>query len=112
MPKRISERLKRYEATLSGEPPLEVKAPEQLSRVIVIGHKNPDTDSVAAAAGYAQLKQQMGMSHAVAACAGLPSARTEFLFKKFNVPMPVVVARRCIRLPRAGRARSAGAGDP
>ena len=95
MVKRVSERLKRYESGFS--PAVEVKpgaaAPaDRAPRVIVIGHKNPDTDSIAAAAGYAQLKQLMGMPHAVAACAGLPSARTEFLFRKFNVQLPSVLA--------------------
>ncbi|HLX59787.1 MAG TPA: putative manganese-dependent inorganic diphosphatase [Planctomycetota bacterium] len=95
--KRISERLKRYDIGLS--PALEnmpagttIIPPERAARVIVIGHKNPDTDSIAAAAGYAQLKQFMGLANAEPACAGLPSARTEFLFGKFNVPLPAVLA--------------------
>src|SRR5471032_989024 len=76
MSKRITERLRN---------PL---APTPPPRIIVIGHKNPDTDSIAAAAAYAALKRQLGVPNVMAACAGLPSARTEFLFKKFDVPMP------------------------
>ena len=76
MSKRITERLRN---------PL---VPTPPPRIIVIGHKNPDTDSIAAAAGYAALKRQLGVPNIMAACAGLPSARTEFLFKKFDVPMP------------------------
>jgi manganese-dependent inorganic pyrophosphatase len=89
--KRISERLRRIEL---GElaPGSTAIAAERQPRVIVIGHKNPDTDSVAAAAGYAELKRMMGLENAEARCAGLPSARTEFLFKKFNVPMPEVLS--------------------
>ena len=93
MAKRVSERLRRYESALlsaEGEAPAAVP-PERQPRVIVIGHKNPDTDSIAAAAGYAQLKNMMGVTHAASACAGFPSARTEFLFRKFNVPLPQVI---------------------
>ena len=92
--KRVSERLKRYESALlpavDGRPAASA-AVERSPRVIVIGHKNPDTDAIAAAAGYAQLKNMMGLANASAACAGLPSARTEFLFRKFNVPLPPVI---------------------
>ncbi len=77
MSKRITERLRKSDH------------PTPPPKIIVIGHKNPDTDSIAAAAGYADLKRQLGVPNVLAACAGLPSARTEFLFKKFNVPLPV-----------------------
>lgn len=63
----------------------------QKNRVIVIGHKNPDTDSIASAAGYAELKTQLGWSGVSAACAGMPSERTEFLFNWFKVPLPPVL---------------------
>jgi len=65
---------------------------ERSPRVIVIGHKNPDTDSIAAAAGYAQLKNMMGVTNVSPGCAGFPSARTEFLFRKFNIPLPPVIS--------------------
>jgi manganese-dependent inorganic pyrophosphatase len=89
---RISARLKWME---TGEGPLvagHATASARESRVIVIGHKNPDTDSIAAAAGYAELKRLTGVQNVSAACAGLPSARTEFLFKKFKVPLPPVIS--------------------
>ncbi|MBN2642899.1 MAG: putative manganese-dependent inorganic diphosphatase [Victivallales bacterium] len=54
----------------------------------VIGHKNPDTDSIAAAAATAELKKLQGMNNVIAACAGLPLERTEFIFKKFGCPLP------------------------
>lgn len=40
-----------------------------MSQVFVIGHKSPDTDSIAAAISYAALKRHFGMD-AVAKCAG------------------------------------------
>ncbi len=60
-------------------------------QTIIIGHKNPDTDSVAAAAGYAFYKEMMGEEGYIAACAGLPQKRTKFIFKKFGVSLPVIV---------------------
>lgn len=95
MGKRVSERIRLYEsAVLKAVDVNEPRAakPERKQRVIVIGHKNPDTDSIAAAAGYAQLKQMLGLASIEAACAGLPSARTDFLFKKFGLPLPPVLS--------------------
>lgn len=82
MNRRITDRLKRTDG--HAIPPVP-------QRIIIIGHKNPDTDSVAAATGYAELKRLQGFPGAEAACAGLPSARTEFLFKRFSVPLPPIL---------------------
>ncbi|MEI6231762.1 MAG: putative manganese-dependent inorganic diphosphatase [Planctomycetota bacterium] len=94
MGKRVSERLKRYESAVmpAVEVPELTTTVERSPRVIVIGHKNPDTDSIAAAAGYAQLKNMMGVTNVSPGCAGFPSARTEFLFRKFNIPLPPVIS--------------------
>lgn len=92
MNKRVSERQRRVElGDIPAVPPVVVSTLRE-PKVIVIGHKNPDTDSIAAAAGYAELKRKMGLHNASAACAGLPSARTEFLFNKFNLPLPPVLS--------------------
>ena len=64
---------------------------DNTDKTIVIGHKNPDTDSIAAAVGYAVLKKKQGIKNIQAACAGIPNARTEFLFNKFKVKLPQVV---------------------
>ncbi|MBQ9788862.1 MAG: putative manganese-dependent inorganic diphosphatase [Lentisphaeria bacterium] len=56
--------------------------------IVVIGHRNPDTDSVAASYALAELKKSLGIKNVVAARAGLVSERTEYLFKKFNTPLP------------------------
>ncbi len=60
-------------------------------KTIVIGHRNPDTDSCAAATGYAALKEMMGHENIVCACAGRPGARTEYLYRLFNVPLPEII---------------------
>ena len=54
---------------------------------IVIGHRNPDTDSIAAAYALAELRRHAGLN-VTPACAGLPGERTEYIFKRFNVPLP------------------------
>lgn len=56
--------------------------------VYIIGHKNPDTDSVAAAVGYAKLKNLLGYSNYKAARAGHLNPQTSYIFNKFNIPRP------------------------
>ena len=56
--------------------------------VYVIGHKNPDTDSVVSAAAYAELKRKLGMKEARAARAGAVNPQTEYIFERFKVPLP------------------------
>ena len=52
--------------------------------VYIIGHKNPDTDSVAAAVGYAKLKNLLGYSNYKAARAGHLNPQTSYIFNKFK----------------------------
>ena len=56
--------------------------------VYVIGHKNPDTDSVVSAAAYAHLKRAQGLSAAKAARAGAANPQTEYLFDRFGLELP------------------------
>lgn len=56
--------------------------------VYIVGHRNPDTDSVVAAAAYARLKHCLGNSEYVAARGGKMSPQTEYIFQRFNVPFP------------------------
>ena len=46
------------------------------NKVYIIGHRNPDTDSVVAATAYAKLKQLMGKSEYIAARAGKLAPQT------------------------------------
>ena len=57
-------------------------------KIYVIGHKNPDTDSVVSSASYARLKQLQGQNNCIAARAGKINSQTEYIFGRFNVPMP------------------------
>ena len=60
--------------------------------VYVIGHRNPDTDSVASAIAYANLRQRMGAGNIVAAMAGAPNPQTRFVLKKLAIPDPLYLA--------------------
>ena len=59
--------------------------------VYVIGHKNPDTDSVVSAAAYAALKRAQGLESARAARAGAVNPQTEYIFERFGVELPEFV---------------------
>ena len=54
---------------------------------LVIGHRNPDTDSVCSAIAYAYLKQQLGLN-AVPARAGKINPETQFVLEHFGIPVP------------------------
>ena len=57
--------------------------------VYVIGHRNPDTDSIVAAIAYARLKNILGQTEYFAARAGHLSPQTDYILKRFNVPKPL-----------------------
>ncbi len=63
-----------------------------MGEILVIGHRNPDTDAICAAIGYAEFKRRTGMPGAVAARCGDTNARIEFVLRTFGVPAPRVVA--------------------
>ena len=58
----------------------------------VIGHRNPDTDAICSAIGYAEFKRRTGMPEAVAARCGDTNDRIDFVLKTFGVPAPRFVA--------------------
>jgi manganese-dependent inorganic pyrophosphatase len=59
---------------------------------IVIGHKNPDMDSICSAIGYARLKQLQGIPNVIPARAGNTNARIDFVLQKFGVESPVFIS--------------------
>src|SRR4051812_33325556 len=61
-------------------------------QTIVIGHKNPDMDSICSALGYARLKQLLGMPDVIAARAGNTNDRIDFVLQKFGVEAPVFLS--------------------
>ena len=63
-----------------------------MSEILVIGHRNPDTDAICSALGYAEFKRRTGMPEAVAARCGDTNDRIDFVLKSFGVPPPRFVA--------------------
>ena len=56
--------------------------------IFVIGHKNPDTDTICSAIAYANLKNQVTNEHYVPMRAGELNPETSFVLDYFNVPTP------------------------
>ena len=57
--------------------------------VKVIGHRNPDTDSICSAIAYSRLKNILDPEHPCKPCrAGLLNRETEFVLDYFHVPAP------------------------
>jgi manganese-dependent inorganic pyrophosphatase len=63
-----------------------------MSEVFVIGHRNPDTDAICSAVGYAEFKRRTGMPEAVAARCGDTNDRIDFVLNTFGVPAPRFVS--------------------
>ncbi|HUB87581.1 MAG TPA: DRTGG domain-containing protein, partial [Verrucomicrobiae bacterium] len=63
-----------------------------MSEIFVIGHRNPDTDAICSAIGYAEFKRRTGMPEAVAARCGDTNDRIDFVLETFGVPAPRFVA--------------------
>lgn len=60
--------------------------------VYVIGHKNPDTDSICSAIAYAHLKNQITDKYYEARRAGQVNNETKFVLEKFDVEAPELIA--------------------
>lgn len=63
-----------------------------MSEILVIGHRNPDTDAICSAIGYAEFKRRTGMRDVVAARCGDTNERIDFVLRTFGVPAPRFVA--------------------
>lgn len=59
------------------------------NNIYVIGHKNPDTDSICAAIAYANLKRIQGNNNVIACRAGELNAETRYVLDYFKVAEPV-----------------------
>jgi len=60
-------------------------------KVWVVGHKNPDTDSICAAISYAYLKNQLGERQYVPKRAGAVSEETRYVLDYFKVEDPELI---------------------
>lgn len=64
-----------------------------MKEIIVIGHKNPDTDSICSAYCYAQLKNKLTphIKHTAARC-GTMNPQTKYIFNRLNLDAPLFIA--------------------
>ncbi|MBU5594160.1 manganese-dependent inorganic pyrophosphatase [Amphibacillus sp. MSJ-3] len=61
-----------------------------MSKILIFGHKNPDTDTITSAIVYSYLKNQLG-ENTEAVALGEPNSETSFALDYFNVAAPRVV---------------------
>ncbi len=64
---------------------------QEKKKTIVIGHKNPDTDSICSAICYADFKNRKDKGEYIPARAGELNPETEFVLSHFGVPVPELV---------------------
>ena len=57
-------------------------------KIYVVGHKNPDTDSICSAIAYANLKREITGNDYVAKRAGQINEETHYVLQKFGVKVP------------------------
>lgn len=62
------------------------------SPIYVVGHANPDTDSIASAVGYAWLLKERDGLDTVAARAGATNLQTSFVLKLLGLEAPVLIS--------------------
>lgn len=65
---------------------------DRKSEVYVVGHKNPDTDSICSAIAYANLKQKTSEGTYTAKRVGQLNAETEYVLKRFGVDAPTLLS--------------------
>ncbi|MFA5517698.1 MAG: putative manganese-dependent inorganic diphosphatase [Spirochaetota bacterium] len=59
-----------------------------MKKIYIIGHKNPDTDSIVSAIAYAELKKALGFDNYIPARAGKVNIQTAYILEKFDVEEP------------------------
>ncbi len=61
-------------------------------KIYVIGHRNPDSDSICSAIAYAELRRRQGLSCVRPARAGNVNQQTQFVLDSLGVEMPELVS--------------------
>lgn len=68
-----------------------MKNSENQMPLYVVGHRNPDTDAICAAIGYADLMRRKGVGHAVAARCGVVPVRTAWVLEQAGMEKPLLI---------------------
>ena len=70
-----------------------------MAHVYVTGHRNPDADSIAAAIGYAELKNRLGDGNSYQPVRlGEPNAQTSWLIERSEAPLPELLPHVLLRV--------------
>jgi manganese-dependent inorganic pyrophosphatase len=64
-----------------------------MSKILVFGHQNPDTDAIASALAFANWQRETAQLDTEAVALGTPNEETQFALDYFNVEAPRVVKR-------------------
>ena len=72
----------------------DIMSEERKRRTIVIGHKNPDTDSICSAICYAALKSKITGNEYVAGRAGHVNEETQYVLNYFHVEAPQLIKKQ------------------
>ncbi len=65
---------------------------QEPDKIFVVGHRNPDTDSICSAIAYADLRRQQGLQGVKAARAGTINRQTQFVLDHLGVDVPELLA--------------------
>lgn len=82
-----------------------------MSRTYVIGHVNPDTDSIASAVGYAWLLRERDGEDAIAARAGAINPQTTWVLKRLELEPPLLLTDASPRFETVTRRLDTAAPD-
>ena len=63
----------------------------KIGNVFVVGHQNPDSDSICSAIAYAELRSQQGLAGVSAARAGTINRQTQFILDHLDVKVPTLL---------------------
>lgn len=80
-------------------------------KVYVVGHKNPDTDSICSAIAYAKLKQKITGDKYVAKRAGQLNEETIYILQKFGVKVPSLLTNVHLQVKDLEMRDVSGIGD-
>ena len=76
-------------------------------KTLVVGHRNPDTDSICSAICYANLKHQLTGQEYEPCRAGSVNPETEFVLNYFNMDAPRLIenVKHRLRILKFGKQR-------
>ncbi len=59
--------------------------------IYILGHRNPDTDSMVSAVSLAELRTLQGVEGVVPARTGAANYQTEYIFNRLDIPLPILI---------------------